>query len=537
MKVNALYDELKDLLGEIPYSAELYWYLRQRNTPTTVKMDLKPLKEYLPGWTAEAAQARPIGAQGKKVVVFGMTHIWIQHTCLLSLALAGMGHEVLYTFVPYDHWGRAINKFDLRRQNVYIKETLKAMQPLVAAHSLYDLQPKDFVLSEDIRSRMAQRAYHDSQYTTAVEEVDITSPVYQMRLERDLALAKTLLAWLPEVQPDVVITPNGSVMEYGVVYEICTLLGIPVMTYEFGEQDQRLWLAQNADVMRQDTTDMWQARGKIPLTDRERERVEELFASRQSAQLWKTFFRQWQRTPAKGEDQIRADLKLDDRPIAFVATNVLGDSLTLRRQNFSGITNWLKETVRYFSTHPEYQLVVRVHPGEKLSWGRSVYDILAETFPTIPENIHLIRADAKVNSYDLVAIADLGMVYTTTMGLEMAMGGLPVVVVGQTHYWGKGFTLDPGSWEEYYRMVEEVLQSPAEKQLTKEQVDLAWRYAYRFFFEYALPYPWHLFHFQNTIADWPLQRTLGKDGQERFGSTFRYLLGEPIDWNAIRSVE
>ena len=67
----------------------------------------------------------------------------------------------------------------------------------------------------------------------------------------------------------------------------------------------------------------------------------------------------------------------------------------------------------------------------------------------MPSNIHLVAAGDPINTYDLVEIADLGLVYTTTVGMEMAMSGVPAIVGGQTHYRGKGFTQDPVSWEEY----------------------------------------------------------------------------------------
>jgi hypothetical protein len=41
---------------------------------------------------------------------------------------------------------------------------------------------------------------------------------------------------------------------------------------------------------------------------------------------------------------------------------------------------------------------------------------------------------AKINTYDIVEITDLGLVYTTTVGMEMAMEWRPVLCVGNTHY-------------------------------------------------------------------------------------------------------
>jgi len=135
-----------------------------------------------------------------------------------------------------------------------------------------------------------------------------------------------------------------------------------------------------------------------------------------------------------------------------------------------------------------------------------------------------------VNSYDLFEIADLGLVYTTTAGLEMAMGGVPVIAVGNTHYRGKGFTLDPDSWESYFSTLEQVLDSPESYRLTRAQVEQAWTYAYRFFFEYPLPFPWHVVRFWDDVQAWPLDRLLSSEGEALFGQTFRYLAGEPVKW-------
>ncbi len=64
--------------------------------------------------------------------------------------------------------------------------------------------------------------------------------------------------------PDVVLTPNGSILEMGAVYQAARYAGIPVVTYEFGEQRGRIWLAQDGEVMRQETDDLWQARQGTP---------------------------------------------------------------------------------------------------------------------------------------------------------------------------------------------------------------------------------------------------------------------------------
>ena len=110
------------------------------------------------------------------------------------------------------------------------------------------------------------------------------------------------------------------------------------------------------------------------------------------------------------------------------------------------------------------------------------------------------------------------------------MSGVPVIAVGDTHYRAKGFTLDPDTWEAYFELLGKALEDPAKVRPTRLQVEQAWNYAYRFFFEYPHPFPWHVVHFWKDEAIWPLKRVLSKEGQEAFGKTFRYLVGEPVEW-------
>lgn len=522
---------VKHLLGDLPLTAELYWLLRQTHLPPVGGYDLKKLQKALPEWVAQA-QAAKRDQPGKRVLIFSMLRYWLEQTTMLGLALSALGHDVTLAYLPHGHWKKPVNRFDLRRQNLYVRDTLKQVEPLLKTISMLEM-PKARALPAELESQMDAAAYRDTQYSLLREDVGRDSDLYHLRMERNQAHARAMLARMQDHRPDVLIVPNGSILEFGITFRLAQYLGIPAMTYEFGEQSERMWLAQNADVMRQDTSDLWTARGQIPLTETERARVRDFFATRQGGGLWENFSRRWQGTPSRGSEQTRADLKLDSRPVALVPANVLGDSLTLGRHLFSGsMTEWLVRSIDYFSKRADAQLVIRVHPGEQIGWGPSVYDILREKFPQLPEHIHLLPADAKVNTYDLVNIADFGLVFTTTVGMEMAMSGLPVIVTGQTHYRGKGFTLDPDSWEAYFAALDRVLESPPDHRPSREQVESAWTYAYRFFFEYPQPFPWHVQHFWEDEHKWPLKRALSDEGLALFGDTFQYLVGEPISWGS-----
>jgi len=529
---------LKQMLGELPFTAELYWQLRQQGKPLNKSFSLSHIERLIPEWRAQAGASRQRITQQeewlappRRVMLFSTLRYWVEHATLLGMALAGLGHEVTLTYLPYANWRTQLNRFDLRRQNLYARKVLGQVAPLMRTVSLLDVRPKRAALPADLAQAVAEVSLRDAQYTLQVEEIDRNGALYHLRMQRNTQAARAALAWMQAQQPEVVILPNGSILEMGVVYQVARYLGIPAITYEFGEQRGRIWLAKNAEVMRQETDTLWQARHDSLLTEEQLEQVRELFVSRQRAGLWENFSRRWQGQPSQGGEQVRKALNLDDRPILLLAANVIGDSLTLGRQVFSqSMTEWLERSLEFFANRRDVQLVVRIHPGERYTKGPSVADVIRRRLPEMPEHIHLVGAGDPINTYDLVEIADLGLVYTTTVGMEMAMSGVPAIVIGQTHYRGKGFTLDPASWQAYFELLDKVLADPAAYRLTRQQVEQAWNYAYRFFFEYPQPFPWHLVHLWKEIEAWPIERVLSDEGLEQFGAAFRYLVGEPRLW-------
>ncbi len=516
---------LKDVLGQIPLTAETYWMLRQRGQPIS-GFALRQTAARLPAWVSEAQEAAQHAPQGKRVCIFATLHYWIAHTTGVGLALAGLGHEVSLAYLPYRQWRQRVPRFDLRRSDTYARWVLRRAMPMLRPVSL--LRERRASLPPALAEAIAQVSAYDVQYTLQVETVDTQSPLYRLRLERNTLAAEALLARWQRRRPDVVIIPNGMILEFGAAFQTARFLDIPAVTYEFGEQRERVWLDWNRPVMWQDTTSLWEAVRDRPLTEGQWQQVRELFAARRGGRLWANFSRQWQQTASAGGEKARAALGLDERPIFLLPTNVLGDSLVLGREVFSqSLAEWLRETVRYFARHPEAQLVIRIHPGERLTQGPSLAEAVRQALPHLPEHIHLVAADDPLNTYDLMEIASAGLVFTTTVGLEMAMSGLPVVVAGKTHYRNRGFTLDPDSWASYYQWLDRLLAQPSRYRLSEAQTRLAWKYAYHFFFDYPRPFPWHVVYQNEDMTRWPLKRALA---EPKFQETFAALTSGRLPW-------
>ncbi|NIS83329.1 MAG: hypothetical protein GTO14_24730 [Anaerolineales bacterium] len=539
MTERGLKSTAKSLLGNIPFAVELWQSIRPASGEIPGGYRLDKLEAVLPSWVGAASATRTIvkPKRSKRILIVCALSWWVEYGTALGLWLSSQGHDVEMAFLPYRRWTEDVRRFDVRRQRSYLKNVLAPTKPLFRIHDLLGLSPSDLP-SDLIRSIEAQSRI-DVQYTMRRETISVENDgqdhkLYGLRLARNLTFSRTLYALMQERPFDLMILPNGSILEFGAAYRLARFLDVPVVTYEFGEQRGRIWLAQNDEVMLQDTSKLWRARGHVELTEDEVSALTELRQARRGGKLWSNFTRQWQTQESKGANAAREALGLDgNRPITLLCTNVVGDSLSLGRQLFTdGMADWLMKTVSFFADRPETQLVVRVHPGELRGVGHPSEEIVQAALPEMPDHVIVVPPDAKVNTYDLIEITHLGLVYTTTVGLEMTMSGIPVVVAGRTHYREKGFTHDPDSFDEYFSMIDMLLARPFGEGLSLEEMALAERYAYRFFFEYALPFPWHLRYFWEDINSHPLEDCLEPEGQMRYERTLAALSGDPVVWGA-----
>ena len=526
---------LRNFLGELPLAAELDYVLRQKNRVRKDHYNLSLLGKSLPVAVSQVIPFAQKAKPGKKILFFATLHYWIEQAAYVSLMLAGLGHKVTLLTLPYSEWHKEMDKLTQRQRALHTRDALSALRPLVEHTSFLDLKPAP-VLPASLKADVEEISLWDAQYTLMREEVNMSSPkdraLYDLRIKRNTFAALGALEWMQVNKPDVVLIPNGLILEMGIVFRVACYLNIPAVTFEFNDQREQIWLAQNTSIMQQDTDYLVEARCNLPMTNEMYERLADLENARRGARVWGKSKRLWQYVSSQGADETRNALGLDDRPVVLLAANVLGDSLTLGRNIFAeSMSEWITRTVQFFASRPEIQFVIRVHPGEKLvPQAKSMGTVVREALQEIPKHIHLIGALDNINTYDLIEIADLGVAYTTTVGVETAMNGIPVISCGQTHYRGRGFTIDPNTWDEYFATLENFLSDLPGHRLSEEQVAKAWNYAYRFFFEYPRPFPWRLMNFWDDLEVWPVDKVLSAEGLAQFEDTFKFLVGEPFTW-------
>jgi hypothetical protein len=220
------------------------------------------------------------------------------------------------------------------------------------------------------------------------------------------------------------------------------------------------------------------------LTEQEGAALDALMDSRVSgAGSHEMYFR-----TAQDHDASNTRRALDIPPGARILsafTNVAWDTALQQREiGFDSQFDWLARTVEASGEHDDAVLVVRIHPSEG-RWGTDQpADVeIRRRVGRLPANVRIVAASDPLSSYGLLAITDLVLGYTTTVGLEAAVRGIPVAVAGRTHYRARGFTFDIDSPADLERVIRE------RPTMSPEQVELARRYAFAFFFRLMIPFP------------------------------------------------
>lgn len=178
----------------------------------------------------------------------------------------------------------------------------------------------------------------------------------------------------------------------------------------------------------------------------------------------------------------------DTKVMAGMFTNLVWDaSLEADNGPYANYFDWVSSTIDYLSGRDGIELIIKVHPAEAArGTNQSVEQWISFNYPELPQNITLLSSDTNVNTYELIRELDVGIVYNSTVGLEMAFRGYPVLIGGDTHYRNLGFTYDPETQSEYLNY----LSSLDDLSITSEMLKRAERYAYHLFVRKHIPFPY-----------------------------------------------
>lgn len=165
--------------------------------------------------------------------------------------------------------------------------------------------------------------------------------------------------------------------------------------------------------------------------------------------------------------------------VFLLACNVIGDSSLLNRETiFRSHKDFIKQTVDYFKLHPDLKLIIRAHPAEE--WVKSKVTVkLGEFSRSITQginNILVIDSSEKVNTFSLLPVIDYGLVWLSSIGVDLVVRGIPVIAAAKPKYSELGIVEEPESISEFFAKIESFSKETVRS--TPDKIQAAKEYLY-----------------------------------------------------------
>lgn len=152
------------------------------------------------------------------------------------------------------------------------------------------------------------------------------------------------------------------------------------------------------------------------------------------------------------------------------AHNVLAEAFGLPLPGadlFADQIDWLTALTAAVAEWDDTHLVIRIHPREAANKRESTasehLEQLKAALVNLPSNVQVVWPQDKVSSYDLIEASDLTLIAWSTVGLEAARLGTPVIAAFKNNhvYPDDRFVQCPGDRDGYFVAVRDALSRPA----------------------------------------------------------------------------
>lgn len=318
-----------------------------------------------------------------------------------------------------------------------------------------------------------------------------TVAIYASYLYSGLLAATSFSRLLEEEKPDFMLLFNGRMGPMRTALELGKRQGVRALVEERGFVPGHLTLFENTHCIDgRALAAAWKKWADVPLSGEEIEALGRFLEARWRGQKESISYI----ISAEDAEETRAALRLDpERPVWALFTSNLDETVAngLADGVFESHDAWILASVAFARRRPDIQLVIRVHPnsGSRRSFSRNeqelaFYDALGRG---LPGNVTLVRSDDALNSYNLAAIADVGLTWHSTIGLEMAALGKPVIRCGSPEINVHPFLPAPAEVEDFDRILDTLAAGRGPEPLLLARA--AWRFAYLAYFRESFAFP------------------------------------------------
>jgi hypothetical protein len=297
-------------------------------------------------------------------------------------------------------------------------------------------------------------------------------------------VAREFSKLLVETDPQAVVLFNGQFFPEAVARFLARRRGVRAVTHEVGLQPFSAYFTEG-----EATAYPIAIPETFELDEAQNARLDTYLENRFQGRFSMAGIRFWPEMKGLGADFLQKAAGF--KQIVPVFTNVIFDtSQPHSNVVFSDMFAWLDLVLETARLHPETLFVLRAHPDEARP-GKAARESVAgwveRTGAASLPNVVFVPPGEFLSSYELIQRSKFVMIYNSTIGLEAAILGAPVLCAGKARFTQYPTVFFPESVPAYRKMLEQFLRA-AEVQPRPEHLRNARRFLYYQLFRTSLPF-------------------------------------------------
>lgn len=290
---------------------------------------------------------------------------------------------------------------------------------------------------------------------------------------------------LERAQPQTAVIFNGMMYPEAAARWVCRQKGVRNVAHEVGFQRFSTFFTEG-----EPTAYPMHIPEEFELSPQQNARLDAYLEQRFQGQFTMAGIRFW--PEMRGLDEAFLQKAARFRQLVPVFTNVIYDTSQVHANVvFPHMFAWLEKVAGLIREHIDTLFVIRAHPdemrpGTAKQSNESVRQWVQENGIRQLPNVVFIDSQEYISSYELIQRAHFVMVYNSSIGLEAALLGKPVLCAGKARYTQYPTVFFPPTVEAFQTQAEQLLRSeamPAPAEFTRN----ARRFLYYQLYRASLP--------------------------------------------------
>lgn len=317
-----------------------------------------------------------------------------------------------------------------------------------------------------------------------LEDDDATCILYRHYILSAYKVAMQFERILSEVDPLAVMVFNGMQFPEAAARWVARRHGIPVYSHEVGLQPFSAFFTEGDA-----TAYPVEIPSDFVLSIEQDVQLDDYLSHRFKGDFSMAGIQFWPKMTGLDEAFIKKVSEFQQ--VVPVFTNVIFDtSQPHANVLFADMFAWLDQVLEAAKRHPETLFVIRAHPDETRP-GKASRESVADWFHQkdavrLP-NVHFVSPDERFSSYEMIQRAKFVMIYNSTIGMEAAIMGAPVLCAGKARFTQLDTVFFPTSKQGYLDQLEAFLLAEDVQAPEKHRIN-ARRFLYYQLYRTSLPF-------------------------------------------------